>query len=142
MSLSFLLTLLTYLVVTAALVRWPNTIAVGIVNTLTLGIFLFALLKVWQRDGNAARAFWVGFALFFGGQYFLYFSVHGDMVRLGLSDTLGEAISSYMYSRDFEVKDINPSRWWCTHVAQSFVAVGFGLTGGFLAMRLRPSTLR
>jgi hypothetical protein len=137
MPLSFLLTLVTYLAIVAALVRWPNSIAAGIINTLTLGVFLFCLLKAWQRDNNPAQRFWIGFTLFFGVHYLLYFSVHGDMVRLGLADVLGEAVAAYQFERSFNVNEINPSRWWCVHVAQCYVAVAFGLVGGFLSMRMK-----
>jgi hypothetical protein len=97
MPLAFLMTLLTYLIVVAAGIGYPTHLYAGIVNTLTLAIFLFSVFKAWQPSGS--RPFWIGFAVFFAAHFLLFVvGIIGGIFRYSLADSLGNAVYTFIQS--------------------------------------------
>jgi hypothetical protein len=144
MPLAFLMTLLTYLIVVAAGLRYPTHLYAGIVNTLTLAIFLFSVFKALKPSGN--RPFWIGFAVFFAAHFLLFVTgIVGGIFRYSLAEPLGNAAYSFIQSARAARPPAGSVTFgdgtfrlltWCVHLSHCYVATLFGLLGGFLALRV------
>jgi hypothetical protein len=140
MSLSFFLTLFTYLAVAAACVRANTTLTAGLISSFSLGIILFSGIVVWNYGRQ--RPFWIGFFVFFSALHLLYFWQARDFYFYhSLASALGGMIDAILESRPIAFDTPFRAHNYYTHVANCFVTTAFGVIGGLLvakALRREP----
>jgi hypothetical protein len=142
MPLTFLLSLTAYLAVVAACARANNVFAVGLINTLTLAVLLFALVMAW-RDRASRTAFWFGFLLFFAGLNAAYYLGSGSLLRkYTLADSIGMFVYSKLEANPVQSGELVHEWVWYSYLAHCFIAALLGVVGGIFAAKVtKHSTL-
>ena len=146
MPLSFLLTLVTYLIAVAACFRANTPLAAGAINTATLAIVLFAALNA-GKDGPR-RAFWRGFLLFFAALNMAYFvgTTGLTLGRVTLADAAGQGFDNWQSGNPLSPGPVFRDYVWYSFLANSYLSTLFGIGGGMLAMAInrksKPPTAR
>jgi hypothetical protein len=133
MSIRFLFVLIAYLGGVAACHSANSLLSVGLLNTATLAILLFAAIVVFSRQ--SPTHFFTGFLLFFGGLNALYFfSLNGAPMRqFTLADFLGQLFRSWMSNTPLDSNPRFTDYAWYGYLSHCFLATLFGIGGGLLA---------